>query len=148
MALYIGGIFRGPELERSRIYKVIGALTLAKDSAQPQVVNPTDGELDLVYHVPGSLFKVDFQGIRTGRISKKERIMQVQMAVPEAALNAPNLLSILTDLLRQAVKVGSERLAKKEISFSQEDHLRLIDQIEALVAKQLISPSGEPDRKG
>ncbi len=136
MGLYIGGIFGGPEAEGSEVFRTICALSQAKETAQTHFVKPTDGELDLVFHVPGSMLSVPFEGIRTGRLSKKERIMQVQMAVPEAALKAPNLLAILTDLLRQAVKVGKQHLEKKQIDFQEEDHLRLIDHIEGLVAQQ------------
>jgi hypothetical protein len=40
-------------------------------------------KLNVVFHVPGNVFKPEFVGVRTGRYSKREAMLMVQVAVPE-----------------------------------------------------------------
>jgi hypothetical protein len=39
--------------------------------------------VNVVFHVPGHILGVDFQGVRTGRFSKKDSWLMVQVALPE-----------------------------------------------------------------
>ncbi|HVF06498.1 MAG TPA: hypothetical protein VNA20_16775 [Frankiaceae bacterium] len=45
----------------------------------------TDLRVNVVYQVPGDLLAPDFAGVRTGRYSKKDRALIVQVALPETA---------------------------------------------------------------
>lgn len=39
--------------------------------------------LNVVFQIPGDLLKPEFEGVRTGRFSRKEGLLMVQVALPE-----------------------------------------------------------------
>lgn len=43
----------------------------------------SDIRIDLVFDVSGPVLATNYQGIRTGRLSRRGRLLQVQIAVPE-----------------------------------------------------------------
>jgi hypothetical protein len=60
----------------------------ALDRLVPEVIEARAGlitplNLNVVFHVPGNLVKPDYTGERTGRFSKKEMLLMVQVALPE-----------------------------------------------------------------
>jgi hypothetical protein len=65
------------------------------------------GSLDLVFHVPGTLLKPEHTGLRTGRFSRKERMLQIQIAVPEDPMESPGLRGYIVQSIRRAVGIAS-----------------------------------------
>ncbi len=39
--------------------------------------------MNVVFQIPGNLLRPDFEGVRTGHFSKKERLLMVQVALPD-----------------------------------------------------------------
>lgn len=66
--------------------------------------------LNVVYHVDGKLSPNEFEGVRTGRFSRKTALLMVQAAVPQVVTDNPRalLLSLLNDSVDEA-----ERFAQK-----------------------------------
>jgi len=89
------------------------------------------GDIDLVFHVPGSVRKPDYHGVRTGRFSRKERMLMIQVAVPEKELEGENPECFIFWAMREAVSMAAAKFKKANIPFSVTDHLALIDTVEA-----------------
>ena len=126
--IYLGRVYGGPEICGSSVDKAISGLV--------QLLGPQSegrpGSLDVVVHVPGSEFKPDFEGVRSGRFSKKERMLMVQIGLPQNLVSADSVevqLSIL-GALRQAVRLGRARFEKAKIPYPEEEYLRKVREIE------------------
>lgn len=67
--------------------------------------------LNVVYHLEGPLLgPVEFEGVRTGRLSRKHGVLVVQAAVPPLPVSDPSV--VLVGLLADAVD-AAERLVKR-----------------------------------
>src|SRR5690242_4632491 len=94
----IGAIHGGPELAGAPIDKAIRRLGKTRGPFEKS----GSGALDIVFHVPGSLLKPEFTGVRTARFSRKERKLMLQIAVPEEQVHTPDIRWLL-DAIREAV---------------------------------------------
>jgi hypothetical protein len=77
-------------------------------------------EINIVYHVPGSLGKPDYVGVRTGRFSKKENCLMVQVAVEEefASLDdAKKIRQYIFETADEAIGVGKSYLERKGLDY-------------------------------
>lgn len=110
--LYISEIIGGPELINAPVTTFL--TRLYND-------DPIDcgTSLDIVFQVPGSVFTPEFEGVRTGRLSRREKIMQVQIAVPRSVIYAPadEILAFVYSSLRKAIQLASEKLSKARVPF-------------------------------
>jgi len=91
------------------------------------------GSLDVVFHVPGSLIAPDYDGVRTGTLSRKRRLLQVQVAVPRDLDDRDEVVEIarsLVLLLRNAVRIARPVFDRARIPYRQDEYERLVDGIE------------------
>ncbi len=126
--LYIGGVYGGPEVTGSRIDLVIGKITSLLGDRRVD----DSGSLDVVFHVPGSVAAPDYRGVRTGRLSKKERLLQVQIGVPpEIVSQDPQAVeAFVLDSLREAIRIAGVRFQKAKISYRHDEYERLLAKVE------------------
>jgi hypothetical protein len=129
MGFYLGGIFGGPELEGSPVWVISGHLLRARDANQEQLVPKDDGELDIVFQYPGSLSKPTFTGLRTGSFSRKQKIVQIQIAVPIEMMEPDVFGQFYVDAIEKAVRLGKKYFDRKGISFSEDKHLALVKKL-------------------
>jgi hypothetical protein len=107
----IGQVNGGPELRDGPIDRAIAKIYRLRGSAG----EGDHGFLDVVFHVAGSLLEPEFDGVRTGRFSRRRRMLQVQIAVPKEVVAAEDPYPILaassrrTGLKAQALTELSER---------------------------------------
>jgi len=127
--IYIGRVYGGPEVRGSQIDKVISQFVRLLG---PQVKDES-GSLDIVVHVPGSVFRPDFEGARGAKFSKKERMHMIQIGVPARITDADQIemQRFLVDSLRQAVRIAKPRFEKARIPFPEETYLAQISRITA-----------------
>lgn len=127
--IYIGRVYGGPEVRGSPTDKAISRVV---QLLGPQAEDER-GSLDVVVHVPGSLFKADFEGVRTGKFSKKQRMLAIQIAMPQhiASGDGADVQRFLLDAVREAVRLGRDRFEKAGITYPEEEYLRKIDAIQA-----------------
>ena len=88
-----------------------------------------------MFHVPGSILKPEHTGLRTGRFSRKERILQVQIAVPDSLMESPALRRFLLGSIREAIRLSEGRFVKAHIPFPVADYLTQVDELERRLAK-------------
>ena len=129
--IFIGAVYGGPEASGSyvdlRIIRLMKAVILLREASCYPASTP---EVNVVFHVSGSLSKVDFEGVRHGSFSRKRRLLMVQVAVPDEMVESPSLDSFLIDSLRQANRVAFERFAKKGIDFPLPEADDLVKRVE------------------
>lgn len=80
--------------------------------------NGTEGWINPIFIVPGSIWKPEFQGYKLGYFSKKRKGLVVMIAVPEAVVGGDGLKEFIGSSLRTAVNMASERFNSKQIPFS------------------------------
>jgi hypothetical protein len=126
--IHIGRVYGGPELRGSTIDRAISKLVKLRGTG----VEGEAGSLDVVFHVPGAVQAPDFTGIRTGRFSKKERMLAVQISVPQPIVEAeePEIEKFLLGALRTSIDLAAVPFRKAGVSYPQDEYLALIDRLE------------------
>lgn len=129
--IYISSVLGGPELEGSNIDRAIKKAVDLRGAG----VEGSFGSLDVVFHVPGSILRPDYQGIRMAKFSRKERMLMVQIGVPPEMVMAQEAEGFVIRSLRQAVKLAGPRFAKAGVTYSESEYLDQVDKI----AQQLLN---------
>src|SRR5262249_1121116 len=79
--MYIGSVVGGPEISsRSSLLQEAKRLVEIISPIRPE--EGSTSVIDLVLFVPGPILKPDWTGARTGSLSKKLKLLQIQVAVP------------------------------------------------------------------
>jgi hypothetical protein len=79
--LSIGSVVGGSTPTNRRWRDAIRDLTSRVVEARSDVDSPLN--VNVVFQVPGNIIKPDFDGTRTGRFSKKDSLLMVQVGLPE-----------------------------------------------------------------
>ena len=128
MSFFVGAVLGGPEVRSSSLVAAIQAVSRLCDRLRNQAAG--EAAIDLVFHVPGSLIKPAYQGVRTGKFSKRDRILMVQVSVPESQVAGPDPIVFVVRSMRQAIGLAKPAFAKARIPFSVEEHLGLVARVE------------------
>lgn len=106
----VGMIAHGPEL---RAMAVDGAIDRLAEFFTNREGAGDAWSLEIVFEIPGSLGTPDFVGVRTGRVSRGQRLAQVLVAVPDEVARSHEPDRALIDLAAEAVEVGSIEVRKR-----------------------------------
>lgn len=134
MMLYVGSVQGGPEIEKTSIDVLISKLIQFAEESRKSISNDW-AALNVVFYISGSIIGVDFEGLRTGKFSKKQKLLMIQVAVPND-IQESELKSFLLDSLRGAAEVALPVFQKARIEFDTQGYLRLIDSIEARLCSE------------
>lgn len=126
--LFVGGVYGGPEVSGSSIDIAIGQVTTLLGEGRVE----DSGSLDVVFHVPGSMARPDYRGVRTGSLSRKERLLQVQIGVPSeiSSQDRDAAVAYVLSSLREAIRAAEPRFRRAKIGYRQEEYERLLDRLE------------------
>ncbi|MEV0489524.1 hypothetical protein [Streptomyces atratus] len=117
--LFIGAVVGGPTAHNRPVSDSIGLLARLADEAPWQ---PTDEEtgVDVVFHVPGPLLAPDYEGTRTGTLSRRERLITMQIAVPAdlGTRGEREVSRYLADRLVEAVDVARTTVARRKATLA------------------------------
>ena len=127
MSFYVGAVLGGPEVRTSALVEAIQETSRNSDRLRDGAGE--DVAIDLVFHVPGSMIKPPYQGLRTGKLSRKEKILMVQVAVAEDDVFTDEPFSVIFDAMRQAVELAAPVFSTSGIVFSSQEHLELIESL-------------------
>ncbi|TXK17710.1 hypothetical protein [Homoserinibacter sp. GY 40078] len=102
---------------------------LAIRSVMKQVIKASEGvvsplRVNVVYHVDGKLAPNEFEGVRTGRFSRRDSHLMVQAAVPPGEVS--DRYEVLLNLLGEAIDEAESFARRKGIAEN-------LDSIRALV---------------
>ena len=118
-----GGVLEKPYVE---IERAIGELRRTKHELQAP--GPEDLRIDLVFDVPGSLWRPRYEGVRTGRFSMVERMLQIQVAVPDE-ITGPDMPHYLTEVLTQMVDAAKGYVKRRKLPLSTEALERAVGEL-------------------
>jgi hypothetical protein len=122
--IYIGQILGGPELrDDGPINKAIAKIYRLRGP----VGEGEFGSLDLVFHVAGSLQEPEFNGIQTGRFSREQRMLQVQIAVPKEVVAAEDPYPFLAARVLEAVRIAAPVFAKAGIPYPEPEYVTIAE---------------------
>jgi len=150
-----GSIFGGPELHDSPIADTIHAIRLLMKKTRDLEDEGAYGSLNIVFHVPGSILQPEFEVLRTGRFSRKEKMLMIQIAVPAEQRSSPDLVFLL-DAIREAIGMGRARFERAGIPYPEREYLATVDGIEKELTgakhlgdrnPELSAPSPNAERK-
>lgn len=134
--LYISSVVGGDAREDVlQAIRRIAGLVLQDDQSTGE---PTVGEaaVDVAFHVPGSLSRLDWEGMRTGSWFKSDRVLVVQVAVPETLSTDPAVVSAFVgDSVRSAVGLARDALAKRKVDLTLDRAASLADRAAAALLK-------------
>jgi hypothetical protein len=125
--IYISSILGGPEVEGSEIDRAIKRVIGLRRSGQ----EGDFGSLDVVFHIPGSMVSPDYQGLRTGKFSRKERMLMVQVSVPPDIVRSDGAEGFVVRALEEAVRMAKPRFEKAGIPYPESQYLREVADITA-----------------
>ena len=123
--IYIGEILGGPELTHSPISRAIAKLFRSRGPGEEGEF----GSLDIVFHVAGSLLQPKFTGVRTGRFSRKERMLQVQIAVPSEVVASEDAYPFLAARVLEAVRLAGPVFRKARIPYPEEEYTAIAERM-------------------
>lgn len=129
MKFYVSSVLGGPELSGAPVDTIITRLAMAAHAYQEAHEIASEGGLDIVYHVPGSILQPEFEGLRTGKFSNKEKMLMVQIAVPALFDSRHHLEKFLVESLREAIQLAKPVFKSTRIPFSQDEYLQLVESI-------------------
>lgn len=100
--LSIGSVVGRSTSTNRRWRDAIGELTRAVADARSDIRSPLN--VNVVFQVAGNVVQPDFEGARTGRYSKADRLLLVQVALPDDVPDDPDgyLREALLDAIAEA----------------------------------------------
>jgi hypothetical protein len=140
--IFIGSICGGPWPHRDRVQSAIRRVAApVRGGADGDV-----GSLDLVFHVAGSILPVDFERVRTGRFSRRRKLLQVQIAVPDDPPESDtDLDTLLLDRICDAIRLGAAEFASAGIPYPVDDYLARVEgarqQLASLTSREPSAPA-------
>jgi len=122
----------GGELAGSRVDQLIRRFC----GALPRGQSSDAFDINIVFHVPGSIAKPDYSGVRTGRFSTKAKTLMVQVSVPEILIDSPELESFFHQSIIEAIAMAGKFFEKKKIQFNEADYLAIIEEMKRQLPEQ------------
>jgi hypothetical protein len=109
-----GGFYCGPELRESPINKRLMAIGRAIKMARGDWKQGDTPGVVVVFVVPGSLGDVNFTGQRITLFSRKKKLLQIEVAVPNELVTVGDVDSFVLDAVRQAIRTAAEHFERKK----------------------------------
>lgn len=106
-ALSIGAVAGGPGTDRRWTTAIMELMRLVA-AAREGVESPL--AVNVVFHIPGPNFQPEFEGLRSGTLSRRQRKLMVQVALPpEPTQSATNeVRACLQAAIRLAEQYGQD----------------------------------------
>jgi hypothetical protein len=125
--IYISKVYGGPDVEGSRIDRVI---TQVMKLLGPGEEGPY-GSLDIEMQVSGEFLRVEHTGIRQGRFSRKERMVCFQIGIDRDVCERDDveIAEYLLHGLREAVVKAGILFRKAKVPYPEAEYLGQIDLI-------------------
>jgi hypothetical protein len=107
--LSVGSVVGGSTPTNRRWRDAIAELTRAVAEARTEIASPLN--VNVVFQVAGNVVQPDFEGARTGKFSKANRLLLVQVALPAEVPDDPEsyLRGALSDAIDEAEGWARER---------------------------------------
>ena len=130
--IIISGYYRGAELKGARISDAIGTAIKAMERARRPKYQGTLGEVphvNAVFVVEGSLGKPEFNDIQVGPYSRKDKCLQVEIAVLQSVIDEGRLRDAIVLGLGGANAVAFHFFDEKGMEFPLRDAEALVTRV-------------------
>ena len=91
--------------------------------------------VNVVFHVPGSTGSPDWDGLRDAKFSRQQRLLMVQVAVPENIVESANPENFVIESLYGANAIAFEFFRQKNMDFPLAEAEQLVANIESRMKK-------------
>jgi len=129
----IGTVLKGPELAGSTIDRAIVAAAKAAKEVRGNFEFGSMPAVNIVFHVPGSLGRPDWDGLVDTKYSKQKQLLLVQVAVPQEIVDSPTPEDFVVESLFGANAVAFEFFRQRNIVFPLADAEQLVTGIESSI---------------
>jgi len=138
--LSIGVVEGGPEVSATCTGKLVSKLMRIASEERGDFTVGSWAAVNLVFHIPGSMLQdLDYEGLRDGAFSRKQKLLMIQVAVPgtiAVTQDEEQVCEFLLDSLLKANDLAAKYFKKKGIEYSQPKFLGLVDSIK----RRLLEP--------
>ena len=130
--LYIGAVYGGPETETTKYHLYWIEISNLKDGYCDETRLGKEGFVDFVFHFPGSILKPEFIGLRTGRFSRKQMMLQIQCSVPADLVDADEerIEAFIFQTVKVAIAMAETKFKKAKIPYDLEEQIRAWGMVE------------------
>ena len=127
-SLAIGAVYGGVGGRPTAWQEEISAVGLAVMSVRGSSVSPL--ALNVVFHVPGEVISPDYTEMRTGKLSRIDRTLMVQVPVPD--IDVPkNAVGVILTWCREAIDLAEAFALRRKVIAEPLDVLRgIVDDVE------------------
>lgn len=133
----IGGHFSGPELKGTAVDRAIGAAMRAAIEARGDFKEGSAPALNVVFCVPGSLGRPDWDHGRVAKYSPKAKLVLVQVAVPQDMVASNAALDYVVGELHGANALAFEFYRQKNMHYPLREAEELVAKIRQMAAATL-----------
>ncbi|MBS2937071.1 hypothetical protein KDN32_04855 [Nocardioides sp. J2M5] len=125
-ALSIGAVYGGTSVVddawKPAVQRVMNAVMVRREGVRSPL------SLNVVFHVEGELLPpIDFEGVRTGRLSRKRMELMVQAAVPSEPVE--DRLAALLSLLQSAALEAEDLARRRKIADDLHEIRAIVDAV-------------------
>jgi hypothetical protein len=137
----VGAVIGGPECQRFDT-QLRRFMRYCRENSQ---LGSNLAEVNIVYHLPGSIAKPDYTGVRLGRFSKAERTLMVQVGVEDewiAAKDEEIILKYIHNSADEAIGLAKSELDRRGVPYDIEVDRRFLDSwMSDIISKECDQPS-------
>ena len=94
-------------------------------------VDTSSAEVNIVFHLPGSIIKPDYVGLRTGTFSKKRKKLMVQAAVEDEFIRSTSseeVINYLVEVSDEAIGIAKNFFDRKNMDYDLESDRKLLNE--------------------
>jgi hypothetical protein len=125
----IGAVMGGPELEGGSFDQASDEVCRAVIDLRGSFGTGESAEVNVVFHVPGSIIEPDWEGARDATFSKKRKLLMVQVAVPRDVAAHPWPIAFIIESLHKANRIALRVFHGKGIEFPLAAAEDLVDRV-------------------
>jgi hypothetical protein len=124
-------VIGGPSLEMDYVINAVERISRLAAKVRDPLHDGQTLALDVVFDIPGPIVVPPYKGLRTGRFSRDQRKLQIQVAVPED-LKREATEVFLDGVLRQSVELAQRSLQRRKLDWSVEPLRSTVEEIIAM----------------
>ena len=122
----------GPESGESKVCDALRAVTTAAIGARGDFAFGSVPAVNVVFYVPGSFSRPDWDGLRDGRFSREEKLLLVQVAVPDEMVSSDGAMGFIIQALRGANAIAFHVYQEKGMEYPLRNAEALVSRIAEL----------------
>jgi len=121
-----GAVAGGPEC--SFFLSVLQPIRIC--AKEERIGQTQSAEINVVFHLPGSIADPGYTGVRTAKFSKRQKTLMMQIGVEKAMVACQSEAEIrkyIQDVLLEAITVGESWLHKRGIAYDAPQDLSVLE---------------------